>query len=824
MKICREAHRESSDHHPLLEEGSRWPPGRTADVVSLFVILLIATAFLRPALRPGYTLLPLQWVSRLLPWSEYIDAPLQNTTLGDPFFAFYPRRQFFTEAVRAGEMPFWNPYMLGGYPAVGDTNAQTFYPPNWIAALLLSPARSFSVLAWFHLSLTGVLMFAMLRSHKLRASSSLLGAVSWMLSGILVVWLEHPHRLSSFAWLPGLFWMFNLSNRRRESGFSVLAGLLFGLMILGGQPQYAALGGLLLAVYAAFCSVSVTAKGLMGDSWPVKSLLIIGVIGLGVGSLQLLPTYAFARQSHREPRSVEVWLRQAMPFQHLTTFWLPNLFGSAEVGKHPYWGKLNYVEYTFYFGLPGLVLALLAPVLASERRISWLWALITILIVLIAVGSPLARLARWIPGMSYFSLHRMMSPVPFLGSWLAALGLDALSSRSETKGRAPVLALVLCTAGLILVSGLVLHTCRSGTRAHWDGVKSEIVRQGGILFITSAAIIIMQGWHRLGLLLFLAIAVIDLFTWGRTFNPVSDLELLYPDNKVTRLLHRDESLFRVLPLRNQKRVFGENVLSIFHMSTPDGYLALTLRHHKDLMYTISPYQDGAYGQLQGPHINLIVAQDFRELHGMLNVKYVLADHALDSEQLQHLATYHGVHVYENRDVLPRAYVVHRALVVPDDEVLDLLTSQDHWDYRTEILIPESEAQRAIATVDEDRQRGSLDPQIAEYGPNRVRIEADTEQAGFLVLSDPFYLGWHAKVNKRRVPIIRANHALRAVFLDAGRHDIEFVFSPPSLRTATLLAAASSAFALILLTVDSCRRPASEKSKEGSPLPSRERSL
>lgn len=782
-----------------LKSYRRLPSVGLLDVAGVAFIVLLATAFLALALRPDYTLLPLQWVSHLLPWSTYIDEPLQNTTLGDPFFAFYPRRLFFTEAIRSGELPFWNPYVLGGYPAVGDTNAQTFYPPNWLAAFFLSPARSFSVLAWFHLALTGVLMFALLRAYRLHPSSSLVGAISWMLSGILVVWLEHPHRLSSFAWLPGLFWLFHVGEQRRRLVFPVLGGLVFSLMILGGQPQYAALGGLLLGLYALSRCVRVGHGTWRWAWWPLLSLAIVAAIGLGLGALQLFPTYEFLAQSHRQPRDMELLLSRVFPLRHLTTFWLPDFLGSAEVGRYPYWGQsLNYVEYTFYFGALPFVLSLLAPILGRERRVSWLWSAVIALTILIAIGSPFAFLVQWIPGMSYFCIHRMMSPVPFLGSWMAALALDGIVGWPRDRRVWPWL--LTCGGVLLVATGVVLVACRLELRVHWAGVAPELVRQGCVLALGFTSLALVRRWRRVGLVAAVLVVTCDLFLWGRTFNPVSELDLLYPRNEVTDWLEQDTSLYRVLPLRDGERVFGENVLAVFHISAPDGYLAMTLRHHKELMYTIDPYFEGVEHCYVGPHVNLIVAQDFHPLHSMLNVKYVLSSVPLGAASLRHVATLQRVYIYENPDMLPRAYVVHRARVVPEAEVLDVIVSPG-WDFRTEVVISEPLTPRQQAALADSPVQDRSYAHITRYAASRIRLAAHMGHAGWVVVADPFSLGWRATVDGRPAEIVRANHALRALFLDAGDHDVELTYRPKSVIIGASIAAVAFIVGLALVILD-----------------------
>jgi len=119
-------------------------------------IVLLATLFLAPALRPGYTLLPLGLEGGIAPWHKQVTQQAQNLLISDPFYTFFPRRHFFTASLQQGTYPLWNPYIFSGHPVMGDTAAQTFYPPNALVATFLSAARALPFLAWFHFVLTGV--------------------------------------------------------------------------------------------------------------------------------------------------------------------------------------------------------------------------------------------------------------------------------------------------------------------------------------------------------------------------------------------------------------------------------------------------------------------------------------------------------------------------------------------------------------------------------------------------------------------------------------------------------------------------------------------
>jgi len=71
-----------------------------------------------------------------------------------------------------------------------------------------------------------------------------------------------------------------------------------------------------------------------------------------------------------------------------------------------------------------------------------------------------------------------------------------------------------------------------------------------------------------------------------------------------------------------------------------------------------------------------------------------------------------------------------------------------------------------------------DVRIAEYGDNRIAIDAATATDGILVLSEMYYPGWTATVDGVQEKILRADYTLRALALRAGKHRVVFDFTPP----------------------------------------------
>jgi uncharacterized membrane protein YfhO len=79
-------------------------------------------------------------------------------------------------------------------------------------------------------------------------------------------------------------------------------------------------------------------------------------------------------------------------------------------------------------------------------------------------------------------------------------------------------------------------------------------------------------------------------------------------------------------------------------------------------------------------------------------------------------------------------------------------------------------------------------------PNGVTIHAILDAPGYLVLADTWYPGWQAAADGVPIEILRANHAFRAVWLEAGEHTVQMVYRP----TVVPVGGAISLTALTLL--------------------------
>jgi hypothetical protein len=136
-------------------------------------------------------------------------------------------------------------------------------------------------------------------------------------------------------------------------------------------------------------------------------------------------------------------------------------------------------------------------------------------------------------------------------------------------------------------------------------------------------------------------------------------------------------------------------------------------------------------------------------------------------------------VFRVADPLPRAYAVGRARVADAAAALRQLVAED-FEPEREIVLPAGPVLQSPALASTVR--------LLEARPDRVRIDADLSAPGYVVTVDAWDPDWHATLDGRPAPLLRANVAFRAVAVPAGRHTIEEVYRPSGLRAGLSISA------------------------------------
>ncbi|MCG3210492.1 MAG: hypothetical protein FOGNACKC_04123 [Anaerolineae bacterium] len=165
----------------------------------------------------------------------------------------------------------------------------------------------------------------------------------------------------------------------------------------------------------------------------------------------------------------------------------------------------------------------------------------------------------------------------------------------------------------------------------------------------------------------------------------------------------------------------------------------------------------------------------------------------DASQVELL--YYGPNsIYLNKNVLPRAWLVHQITGVAAEDVDAALAvmRQPNFDPASMAVIEgQLPAETSPATANESVS-------FADYGPSASTLTANLVTPGLLVVSDIYYPGWNVYVDGVRQPLYATNVAMRGVYLPAGEHQVRFVYEPRSFQLG--LAISLTMLFIILIAV------------------------
>jgi len=150
----------------------------------------------------------------------------------------------------------------------------------------------------------------------------------------------------------------------------------------------------------------------------------------------------------------------------------------------------------------------------------------------------------------------------------------------------------------------------------------------------------------------------------------------------------------------------------------------------------------------------------------------------------------GVALARRPESLPRAYVAPGVRTVTAEAALLLLASGLDPGRATLIEDKTARGQRAGESLRVAK--------LLEYAPHRVTVEAESEHAGWLVITDVHYPGWRATVNGRPAKIAIANYAFRGIPIPAGRSQVVLTFEPDSYRVGLFVGLLSAAMMAAIL--------------------------
>lgn len=169
---------------------------------------------------------------------------------GDIQLYFYPYWEYVGATLRAGRLPFWNPYLFLGAPLLANPQVAALYPLHWpffaAGGLGLPVTQQIYWSAALHTWLLGLGGYTLLRRWRYPGAAALLTGIVLAGSGFVGGLLGHINQLNAAAWLPWAALCFAAVQVKPGQGWPawrtlLLAGACFAaltaLMLLAGHTQ-----------------------------------------------------------------------------------------------------------------------------------------------------------------------------------------------------------------------------------------------------------------------------------------------------------------------------------------------------------------------------------------------------------------------------------------------------------------------------------------------------------------------------------------------------------------------------------------------------------
>ena len=746
---------------------------------------------------------------------------------------FLPQKQLLANFMQARELPLWDPYLHGGQPYLASIGNSALYPSNLLYAFLpLLTAFNFNIV----LHIIGCAAFAYLfaRIMGLQPVSSMIAGSIYAFCGYTLSLINLGVLLLTMPYVPllFLFWhLYLLEGRRRWFFCAVIIGVM---QAFAGISEINLLSLLALAGWSLCYPYPQT---------PLRKLLrwgILVVLIVGIAAVQILPTVEMMLQASRgQGFDYAAFSHWSLAPARLPELILPGFLGDPT--KIPwsvhYWGwdleggRTPYIC-SIYFGGVALLLALLGgldkdagSVLPFRARL-FLLALFG-LALLFALGRfmPAFRLLyQYVPFITSFRY-----PIKFLVAGIFPLALLAGDTANRHFGLRPgalqakpsarlmimlwgLAALALLVTGLfgfsdafaILMQKFFFH--RADAAVMRPGITAALLHAAvvwlAVTLLYQARRLRWQAWQAW---LLAGLLWADLLSAGAPINPYAPRAFFTAEPPIIAQVRReigDGKLFRAAnPPELTLQVPSADVLWLY----------------RSAFGTLDFYVGAFY------HFPVIFHEDFDKLAQIRLMRLKALLESLPWERRLPLLAASGVtvivaaerlalpglrlaaeipnrtnvpfYLYRNERALARTTFVASWEVVNSDIAAAKAMLRPDYDPRKHVILRMPGQVPGISEVP-----GTFATDVQVPGTSDVpgtvieKLTANTHAAafavstvrdGYLVFTEPFYPGWRASVDGKPTTILRANYAFSAIFLPAGKHEVQRWYRPNSLLLGIL---------------------------------------
>lgn len=754
---------------------------------------------------------------------------------------FIPPRILWTDILRAGEFPLWNPYFYGGHPLLASLQPGVLYPLNW-PLLFLPFDAAFNWIIAAHFALAGIFTFLLLRELRASIVGALIGALTFMLSGYLFSAHNVMSTLFSVVWSPLAVCVFLRALRLSSRPYAALTGVALTLMFLGGGIET------LFATIVLLFFLSLAPGILLMDVPSLTRPTAIGRVGLFIiavlifallSAAQLLPFLEFVLSSTRSHGltffEASTW---SLAFKDFIQFFIPDPFGYG-VSDAKYWANQSWLK-TIYAGAIPFIFALFFAQKYKAKAAPFLIA--TFFSVVLAMGGNTSLYHYLYSYLPVF--NKLRYPVKFLFitflflSVAAGLGFDSFMKGIAEKKKATA---SMCVALLVLS---VMAAFSFGALDYFESWAWVLLRERGVEYPAYNHIHINIFNTKRALVFFILVAIalyatfrsmkfrrlfpyaavlllsVDLFFAHEGYYFTSKASEYHKKSHVMEFLETDKSLYRVfvtpktmnegMVIKNSGE-FDKGFLDNLNIDK-ERLRGYNLEHRVFNADGFDVIRRGDYDALYGV-LTGKAAPDSTNMLAVLNVKYVVSMPMIESKEIRlrkiiglkkgvkqskELEGMGTIKVYENLNYLPRFFVVDSYSVVPDNEQCLKRISEKSFLPSKEALFfeepwPDGKRQGAPPSVID-----AASVNVVNYANNSVELSVSMPERGVLIASESWYPGWKAYVDGVEKKLLKTNCGFRGVAVDKGTHAVRFAYRPAFFIAGALVSGLTGVALLTML--------------------------
>jgi hypothetical protein len=746
----------------------------------------------------------------------------------------YSFKTFLEEAKAGGIYPLWVPYVFGGMPSLASLTTGLPAVHNIFSYIWDSIFNAFAGDNLFMLTLPYYLLFAIgtyfYTRHKFQDNTiALFCALCGVLAtGIIqLIITGHHTKMMTFAFFPIILLVIDKmieSGLKDWKGYAIYLPVLAVLMYLQlhfHHIQMLFYSYMMIVIYYGYILIynMVKKENYSGMLKGAGVLAAAGVLALAMDANILMSVKEYNEFSIRGQAGIEQLNNPAtqnenpLDYQYATnwsfspgevlTFFIPYYygFGGVEVNgqrANTYWGQMPFTDSPVYFGVIVFLLALIGMIMNFKRN-----APVQALTVIVVFFLFLSFGRTWPIIFDFFFYN-----FPLFGSFrapvmihyyldfafliLAGYGLKTIFATAKDKVLQEkfkkVSFVFMGLAGLMFIIAIIGFES-SYTESVLKGPKAMEYKQQGappqqvdqyfsqqvapeayknvtgdmmlhsilMLAVLIGAYLYSQKKAAFGVFagLVIVVAVFDIWNISAKtlhWDNAQDKESMFAKTDyVNFILNSDPETYRYRVAEfNGGRMATSNFLAFYKLHLFNGYHGAKIRNYQDA---------------------IDVAGDMNpSLLDLGNVKYLISDQPL--QDTSYMPVFQGSKiVYENKDVLPRAFFVKDYKV---ESGLNILTAMRDgtFDPRTTALLeeaPEGQIQPADSTATAT---------ITKFDIHSIEYDVNAPGNNLLVLSEIYYpAGWKAYIDGQETKMYKTDYLFRSIVVPPGQHKVEMRFEP-----------------------------------------------